>query len=179
MHSVYGPELGYSSNDEGPTSLCVVDGPGTTLAGDASPVSDLGQLIPPPAATSSSSERSHVQQPPHSSPSPSLHSAQTSNDDESVPQVTATRAHNPRLRHLNHTFNQLNSHLHQVGCWIESRSLTLRCTEQRLLFTSFPFRSPIPKRSLSFCRPSMGPACYRHAKGNRFLFLFNFLVLVS
>jgi hypothetical protein len=68
VHSVYGTELGFSSNDEAGTSSSIVCGVSAS-AGEASPLSEVNQVQPSIS----------LQQ--LSSPSPSLHSAQTSNDD--------------------------------------------------------------------------------------------------
>lgn len=70
VHSVYGTELGFSSNDEAGTSTSIVCGVSAS-AGEASPLSEVNQVQPSIS----------LQQ--LSSPSPSLHSAQTSNDDDS------------------------------------------------------------------------------------------------
>lgn len=103
VHSVYGTELGFSSNDEAPSSssIAVGDVCVSASAGETSPLSDTVQPL-------------QQQQQHHSSPSPSLHSAQTSNDDDSGVHHPVNNRHHRHL-HSHHHFNQLNSRRLQVG----------------------------------------------------------------
>lgn len=96
VHSVYGTELGFSSNDEAGTSTSIVCGVSAS-AGEASPLSEVNQVQPSIS----------LQQ--LSSPSPSLHSAQTSNDDDSG-NVVHPISHNV-IRNRHHHY----SRRHQVG----------------------------------------------------------------
>lgn len=105
VHSVYGTELGFSSNDEAPSSSSIVavgDVCVSASAGETSPLSDTVQPL------------QQQQQQQHSSPSPSLHSAQTSNDDDSGVHHPVNNRHHRHL-HSHHHFNQLNSRRLQVG----------------------------------------------------------------
>lgn len=109
VHSVYGTELGFSSNDEAPSSSSIVavgDVCVSASAGETSPLSDAVQP----------SLQLQQQQQHHSSPSPSLHSAQTSNDDDSgVHHPVINNRHHRHSHHSHHHFNQLNSRRLQVG----------------------------------------------------------------
>ena len=102
VHSVYGTELGFSSNDEAP-SPCIVAGISAS-AGEASPLSEAVQPV--------SIQEHHHQS--YSSPSPSLHSAQTSNDEDSgvLHPVVINNRHHRHHHHQQHFNNQLNSRRH-------------------------------------------------------------------
>lgn len=92
VHSVYGTELGFSSNDEAGTSTSIVCGVGAS-AGEASPLSEVNQVQPSIS----------LQQ--LSSPSPSLHSAQTSNDDDSGNVLHQPISHNA-IRNRHHHYSR-------------------------------------------------------------------------
>jgi len=92
VHSVYGTELGFSSNDEAGTSSSIVCGVSAS-AGEASPLSEVNQVQPSIS----------LQQ--LSSPSPSLHSAQTSNDDDSGNVLHQPISHNA-IRNRHHHYSR-------------------------------------------------------------------------
>ncbi|XP_046446712.1 protein Aster-B-like isoform X1 [Daphnia pulex] len=92
VHSVYGTELGFSSNDEAGTSSSIVCGVSAS-AGEASPLSEINQVQPSIS----------LQQ--LSSPSPSLHSAQTSNDDDSGNVLHQPISHNA-IRNRHHHYSR-------------------------------------------------------------------------
>ena len=92
VHSVYGTELGFSSNDEAGASSSIVCGVSAS-AGEASPLSEVNQVQPSIS----------LQQ--LSSPSPSLHSAQTSNDDDSGNVLHQPVSHNA-IRNRHHHYSR-------------------------------------------------------------------------
>lgn len=142
VHSVYGTELGFSSNDEAPSSSSIVvvgDGCVSASAGETSPLSDAIQ----PSLISLQQQQ---QQQQNSSPSPSLHSAQTSNDDDSgVHHPVANNRHHRHHHHHHHHhsqrhFNQLNSRRHQQVGQLQPLSLSFALS---LFVSFFFFRFPL------------------------------------